>query len=183
VLRRDLGGALPAANANSLRLQWRWPLSQVLLVTDVLVGGQKHFKGAFFRCAQQFSVGKRVPAKFLPHVQNLWLPDTPLSRVRIRPIDVFFVLFVLLIISGSTKTLEGFHKNILLALWASLIIMPIFLWILWRYSSLQQVNRRYLAGEPDLAQWELRTSAAFCSLLFTMIAIAFLLAKSGIYPK
>jgi hypothetical protein len=81
------------------------------------------------------------------------------------------------------KTLEGFHRNILLALWASLVILPIFLWILWRYSSLQQVNRRYLAGEPDSAQWELRMSVAFCALLSVIVVTAFLLAMSGIYPK
>jgi hypothetical protein len=81
------------------------------------------------------------------------------------------------------KTLEGFHRNILLALWASPIILPIFLWILWRYSSLQQMNRRYLAGEPDLAQWELRMSVTFCSLLCLMVVTAFLSAASGIYPK
>jgi hypothetical protein len=123
------------------------------------------------------------PSKFLRHIQNPLQPDTPLNRVHIRPVGVFFSLFVLLIISGSTKTLEGFHRNILLALWASLVILPIFLWILWRYSSLQQVNRRYLAGEPDSAQWELRMSVAFCALLSVIVVTAFLLAMSGIYPK
>ena len=122
------------------------------------------------------------PSKFLRHVQNPLQPDTPVNRVHARAIGIFF-LFPLLIISGSTKALEGFHRNILLALWASLIILPIFLWILWRYSSLQQVNRRYLAGEPDSAQWELRMSVAFCSLLLTMVATAFFLGVNGIYLK
>jgi hypothetical protein len=45
------------------------------------------------------------------------------------------------------------------------------------------MNRRYLAGEPDLAQWELRMSVTFCSLLFLMVVTAFLSAASGIYPK
>jgi hypothetical protein len=123
------------------------------------------------------------PSKFLRHIQNPWQPDTPLNRVQIRPVGIFFCLFVLLIISGSTKTLEGFHKNILLALWVSPIILPIFLWILWRYSSLQQVNRRYLAGEPDSAQWELRMSVTFCSLLLTMVVTAFFLGVNGIFLK
>jgi hypothetical protein len=123
------------------------------------------------------------PSKFLRHVQNPWQPDTPLNRVQLRPVGIFFCLFVLLIISGSTKTLEGFHSNILLALWVSPVILPIFLWILWRYSSLQQVNRGYLAGEPDSPQWELRMSIAFCSLLLTMVATAFVLGINGIYVK
>jgi Mn2+/Fe2+ NRAMP family transporter len=123
------------------------------------------------------------PSKFLRHIQNPWQPDTPLNRVQIRPVGIFFCLFVLLIISGSTKTLEGFHRNILLALWLSPVILPIFLWILWRYSSLQQVNRRCLAGEPDSAQWELRMSVAFSSLLLTMVAAAFFLGVNGIYLK
>jgi hypothetical protein len=58
-----------------------------------------------------------------------------------------------------------------------------FLWILWRYSPLQQVNRRYLAGEPEQAQWELRMSVTFFSLISVIVAIAFLLAMRGIYPK
>lgn len=123
------------------------------------------------------------PSKFLRQIQNLWQPDTPLKRVQIRPVGIFFCLFVLLIISGSTKTLEGFHRNILLTLWVSPVILPIFLWILWRFSSLQQVNRRYLAGEPDSPQWELRMSAAFCSLLLTMVVTAFFLGVNGIYVK
>src|ERR1700722_17738740 len=123
------------------------------------------------------------PSKFLRHIQNPRHPDTPLNRVQIRPVGIFFCLFVLLIISGSTKTLESFHSNILLALWVSPVILPIFLWILWRFSSLQQVNRRYLAGEPDSSHWELRMIVAFCSLLLTMVATAFFLGLNGIYLK
>jgi hypothetical protein len=72
-------------------------------------------------------------------------------------------LFVLVAISGA---FDAFHKNILVALTASPIILAVFLWGLWRYSSLQRVNRRYLAGETDEPHWELRMSVAFCSLLF-----------------
>jgi hypothetical protein len=45
------------------------------------------------------------------------------------------------------------------------------------------VNRRYLAGEAEEPQWELSMSVAFCSLLCMIVAAAFLLAMSGIYPK
>ena len=121
------------------------------------------------------------PSKFLRHVQNPLQPDTPVNRVYMRALGIYFFFFPLLIISGSMKTLEGFHRNILLALWASPVILPIFLWSLWQYSALQQMNRRYLAGEAEEAHWEFRMSVAFCSLLF--IIVAFLLAKRGIYPK
>jgi hypothetical protein len=120
------------------------------------------------------------PSKFLRHVQNPLQPDTPLNRVYMRELGVFVCLFVLLMISGS---IEGFHRNILLALWAMPVVLPIFLWILWRYSPLQQANRRYLAGEPEQAQWELRMSVTFFSLISVIVAIAFLLAMRGIYPK
>jgi purine-cytosine permease-like protein len=103
--------------------------------------------------------------------------------VYTRAVGFFGSLFLLLIISGPMKTLEGFHKNILVALWASPVILSLFLWILWRYSRLQRVNRAYLAGEADEAQWELRMSIAFCSLLATIVIAAFFLARSGMYPK
>jgi hypothetical protein len=123
------------------------------------------------------------PSHFLRHFKNPWQPDTPINRVHMRAVGVFFSLFVLQPISSSIKTNEGFHKNILMALWVSPIVLPIFLWILWRYSSLQQVNRRYLAGEPEEGQWELRMSVAFCSLLFVIVVTAFFLGMNGIYPK
>ena len=123
------------------------------------------------------------PSKFLRHIQNPWQPDTPLNRVHTRALGVFVCLFLLLVISGSMKTLEGFHRNILVALWASPVILPLFLWILWRYSPLLKVNRRYLAGEAEEPQWELRMSVAFCSLLSMIVVAAFLLAMTGIYPK
>jgi ABC-type spermidine/putrescine transport system permease subunit I len=49
-----------------------------------------------------------------------------------RAMGVFVCLFVLLPISWSMTTLKGFDKNILLALWTLPVLMPIFLWILWR---------------------------------------------------
>jgi hypothetical protein len=89
-------------------------------------------------------------------------------------------LFVLVAISGA---FEAFHKNILVALIASPIILAITLWALWRYSSLQQVNRRYLGGETEEPQWELWMSIAFCLLLSVIVVVAFLFGTRGIYPK
>jgi len=81
------------------------------------------------------------------------------------------------------KTLDGFHRNILLALSVSPIFLAVFLWILWQYSPLQQVNRRYLVGEDEDPHWELRMSLTFGSLLSIIVMAAFFLGMKGIYPK
>ena len=107
-------------------------------------------------------------------------PDTAINRVYVRALGVFFCLFALMAISGP---FEGFHRNILVALTVSPVILAIFLWILWRYSSLRRVNRRYLAGDAEEPQWELRMSIAFSSLLCIIVVAAFLLAAKGIYHK
>jgi hypothetical protein len=51
------------------------------------------------------------PSKFLRHIQNPLEPDTPVNRVYARALGLFVCLFVLMIISGSMKNLEGFHRN------------------------------------------------------------------------
>lgn len=120
------------------------------------------------------------PSVSLRHVRNPLQPDTPLNRVHARTLGVLFCLFVLVAVSGA---FEGFHKNILIALSISPVILPVFLWILWRYSSLQRVNRRYLVDRTEDPHWELRMRVAFCSLLFIIVASALLLAIRGIYVK
>lgn len=120
------------------------------------------------------------PSTFLRHVRNPLQPDTPINRTHARALGVFICLFVLVTISGA---FEGFHKNILVALCASPVILPIFLWILWRYSSLQRVNRTYLTGEVEEPHWELRMSILFGSLLSIIVVSALLLAMKGIYLK
>jgi hypothetical protein len=120
------------------------------------------------------------PSAFLRRVRNPLQPDTPINRVNVRALGVFVCLFVLVATSGA---FDAFHKNILVALTASPIILAMFLWGLWRYSSLQRVNRRYLMGETEEPHWELRISAAFCSLLFIIVASALLLAMRGIHLK
>ena len=120
------------------------------------------------------------PSAFLRHVRNPLQPDTPINRVNVRAVGVFICLFVLVAISGA---FDAFHKNILVALTASPVIVALFLWGLRRYSSLQRVNRRYLADETDEPHWELRMSVAFCSLLLIIVASALLLTMRGIHLK
>lgn len=119
------------------------------------------------------------PSAFLRHVRNPLQPDTPINRVNVRAMGLIVCLFVLVAISGA---FDAFHKNILVALAASPIILALFLWGLWRYSSLQLVNRRYLTGETNESHWELRMSVAFCSLFFIIVAVAFLLGMRGVHP-
>src|ERR1700682_6225431 len=113
------------------------------------------------------------PSKFLRHIKNPWQPDTPINRVYTRAVGIYFFLFPLMVFSGSMKTLDGFHRNILLALSVSPIFLAVFLWILWQYSPLQQVNRRYLVGEDEDPHWELRMSLTFGSLLSIIVMAAF----------
>jgi hypothetical protein len=120
------------------------------------------------------------PSIFLRHVRNPLQSDTPINRIHVRAVGVYLCLFVLVASSGA---FEGFHKDILVALWTSPVLLPIFLWLLWRYSSLQRVNRRYLTGEAEEPHWELRMSITFSALLSIIVASAILLATRGIYPK
>ena len=123
------------------------------------------------------------PSMFLRRIKNPLQPDTPRNRVQMRGVGLFFCLFTLMVISGSPQKLEGFHQNILLALWVSPILIPILLWILWRYSPLQQVIRCHLSGERiEDPAWELRMTFTFSGLLLLVVVIAFLLSSLRDHP-
>ena len=123
------------------------------------------------------------PSVFLRHFENPLQPDTPVNRVQMRGVGLFFCLFTLLMISGSIEKLEGFNRNILIALWVSPIIIPILLWILWRYSSLQQISRRHLIDESFQDQaWEIRMTLTFSGLLSLIVVTALFLAARGHHP-
>ena len=101
-----------------------------------------------------------------------------------RGVGVIFCLFLLMATSGSIGNLEAFHRNLLVALWVSLLVVPIFLWILWQCTPLRQVIRRHLAGDQgEDARWELWMSLAFSGLLSGIVLIAFFLASKGHYPR
>jgi Mn2+/Fe2+ NRAMP family transporter len=125
------------------------------------------------------------PSAMLRYFKNPWQPDTPEKRVQLRGVGLIFCLFIVMVFSsaGSSAVLRGFHNNILVALGSAFLIVPIFLWILWQFSPLQQVMRRHLIGEPEDKRWELWMSLAFSGLLSSIVLIAFLLARSGYFPK
>lgn len=122
------------------------------------------------------------PSNFLLHIRNPWQPDTPENRVYVRGIGLVLCLFLIMAATGSVNRLEGLHRNMLVALWASFLFLPIFFWVLWQFSPLRQMNRRHLAGDSDTG-WELWMSLAFSGLLSAIVLIAFFLARKGYYPK
>lgn len=124
------------------------------------------------------------PAKLLQRSRNPWFPDTAENRVQTRGFGVIVCLFLVLVVSGSgSPVIEGFHRNILLALWASFLIVPIFLWILWQFTPLRFVARRLLTSEIAEEKWELWMSLAFSGLLLSIVLTAFILACKGYYPR
>src|SRR5437899_10087543 len=87
------------------------------------------------------------PSLFLRRIRNPLLPDTPWNRVQTRGIGLILCLFVLLVLSGGapgSELHEGFHRNILVALWVSVFTVPILLWILWQFSVRSFVRRGYV---------------------------------------
>jgi hypothetical protein len=125
------------------------------------------------------------PSAMLRFFQNPCEPDTPKNRVQMRGLGIFFCLFVILVFSsaGPTPALQGFHRNVLVALYVSFLVVPVFLWILWQFSPLQLIMREHLIGDPENKSWELWMSLAFSSLLTGIVLIALFLARSGYYPQ
>src|SRR5436853_7881268 len=73
------------------------------------------------------------PSLFLRRIRNPLLPDTPCNRVQTRGIGLILCLFVLLVLSGvapGSELHEGFHRNILVALWFSFLLVPILMLII-----------------------------------------------------
>jgi hypothetical protein len=125
------------------------------------------------------------PSAWLRRSRNPWQPDTPENRVQMRGVGLVVCLFLTLVVSGfgSGPVVEGFHRNILLALWMSFLGVPIFFWALWRVSPLRRVGRMILTGELAEQRWELWMSLVFSGLLLSIVLTAFFLAFKGFYPR
>lgn len=125
------------------------------------------------------------PSLFLRRIRNPLMLDTPSNRVQTRGIGLIFSLFVLFVLSGGTSKSElheGFHRNILVALWVSIFTLPILLWILWQFSVRSFVRRGYINGTSEDPAWERRMTLVFCTALVTAIVLALFLAANGHRP-
>ena len=129
------------------------------------------------------------PALHFRFFPNPLMRDTPWNRLQMRPLGLVLCLFILLIVTGGWKgvpkreTLEGFHNNILIALWSSLLAAPIISWILWRFSVDFLVRRGYIDPTMEDPAWERGMTLTFCSLLSFIILIALFLAARGHYHQ
>jgi hypothetical protein len=129
------------------------------------------------------------PALHFRIFPNPMMRDTPWVRLQMRTVGLVFCLFVLLILTSGwagvpkRETLEGFHNNILVALWASLFAAPVISWILWRFSVDFLVRRGHIDPTMEDRSWERGMTVTFCSLLLFIVLIALFLAAKGHHPQ
>jgi len=114
--------------------------------------------------------------------------DTPWNRVQMRGVGLVFCLMLLMVLSGvlrgahGSALLEAFHSNILLALWVSLLAVPIICWILWRFSVDFLVRQGHIDPAMEDPTWERGITLTFCLLLSVIVLIALFLAARGHHP-
>jgi len=118
------------------------------------------------------------PSLFFRMFPNPLMPDTAWNRVWGRGFGLIFSLFLLAALSGG---FEGFHENIVLALGISFFVLPILMWLSWRFSVRSFMRPCYINGTNRDPVWELRVTLFLCSLFVLTIATAWLLAARGHY--
>lgn len=112
------------------------------------------------------------PSLFIRFANSPWQPDTPQNRVWARALGLYVCLFVLMTGSGGFPV---FHRNIAIAAFVSPVLLPIVLWLLWKYSRLRQVMRQHLVdATTEDRRWERRMTLVFGGLLCTIVLIAVL---------
>jgi hypothetical protein len=126
------------------------------------------------------------PSLFFRLLPNPLMRDTPWNRPQMRTVGLVLCLFILLVAtSGWTgvpkrEVLEGFHNNILIALWVSVFAAPVISWILWRFSVDFLVRRGRIDPTREDPAWERGMALTFCFLLSFIVLIAFFLAAGAI---
>jgi len=129
------------------------------------------------------------PALHFRIFPNPMMRDMPWIRLQMRTVGLVFCLFALLILTSGwagvpkRETLDGFHNNILVALWASLFAAPVISWILWRFSVDFLVRRGHIDPTMEDPSWERGMTVTFCSLLLFIVLIALFLAARGHHPQ
>ena len=129
------------------------------------------------------------PSQYIRKSKNPWMQDTPWMRLQMRAVGLVFCLFILVVVSGiaggntRTDVLAGFHKNLLAALWLAFIVgwvVGVVSWILWRFRAFRSFIRTHFESEKlENPAWEHRMTIVFCSLLTSIVAIAYVLAVGG----
>jgi hypothetical protein len=120
---------------------------------------------------------------------NPLMRDTPWNRLQMRTLGLVLCLFILLVATGgwagvpNAGMLEGFHVNILIALWVSVFAAPVICWILWRFSVDFLVRRGRIDPTMEDPAWERGMTLTFCLLLSFIVLIAFFLAARGHHPQ
>jgi hypothetical protein len=128
------------------------------------------------------------PALHFRIFPNPLMQDTPWNRLQMRTFGLVLCLFMLLVATGGwtgspkAEMLEGFHSNILVALWVSVFAAPVISWTLWRFSVDFLVRRGHIDPTMEDPAWEHRMTLTFCSLLSVIVLIALFLAARGHYP-
>jgi len=117
------------------------------------------------------------PSLYARWFPNALMPPTPWNRIQMRGLGLVLCVFLVLVCSGVFSTnvkpgvLKGFHKNVLIALWACFFLTPIFCLVVWK-TSVWLVRRGYVNGTFDDDAWERAVSIAFCSMLVVIVGLA-----------
>ena len=129
------------------------------------------------------------PSQFIRASGNRWMEDTPWTRLQMRTVGLVFCLMVLMAVSGilrghtNSVILKGFHENVLIALWLAFVatwVFGVISFILWRFMAFRIFIRTHFDSERlENPAWERRMTVLFCSLLASIVAIAFVLAAGG----
>lgn len=109
-----------------------------------------------------------------------------MQRLQLKTVGLVFCLVVLMMVSGirgdgtNADELEGFHQNVLTALWlvfVGAVVGGIISSILWRFTAFRLFIRSHFENDKlENAAWERRRTIIFCSLLALIVAIAYGLA-------
>jgi hypothetical protein len=96
-----------------------------------------------------------------------------------RGVGLTFSLFASVLIVAQmphSKFIDAFHDNLYVALMISFFLLPILLWIVWKFSLRRFIRYAQIEGINEDPRWELKITLLFCSLLLAVIGVAFFLA-------
>jgi hypothetical protein len=105
--------------------------------------------------------------------------NTATWRVQMRGVGLTFSLFASVLIIAQiphSKFIDAFRDNLYVALMISFFLLPVLLWIVWKFWLRAFIRYAQIEGINEDPRWELKMTLLFCSLLIAIIAMAFFLA-------